>query len=95
MIIILLLLLVLMYIYINKTENFEIYWYGSPVKPLEFTDINPQYPYWQSQCPFWNSRIGQTSNMSYDLRGDPIIQQKLPFIWNNASISPIYNRSLC
>lgn len=41
--------------------------------------------------PFWNTRIGQTTNMSYDLRGDPIIIPKRNFLWNNSGLVPIYN----
>jgi len=52
-----------------------------------------------TNLPFWNTSVGQTTNMSYDIRGDQIIIPKFNnavrgsgFIWNNPSITPIYNR---
>lgn len=41
--------------------------------------------------PWWNTSLGTTSNMSYDLRGDPSIIPRTEFIWNNSSTIPIYN----
>ncbi len=35
-----------------------------------------------TNLPWWNSR-GSTRNMSYDLRGDPLIIPPRQFIWNN------------
>ena len=43
---------------------------------------------------FNNTRMGQTSNMSYDLRGDPLIIRKYPFMWNYSTLTPIYNKHL-
>ena len=91
MIIILVLVLVLLYMYIRMNivyENYMVYWSGPPIDPYI-----PEYPYVR-EYPFWNSRIGQTTNMSYDLRGDPIIIPKYPFMWNYSTLTPIYNRSL-
>ena len=54
------------------------------------------YPFYQSFIPmnwYWNS-LGTTTNMSYDLRGDPIVIPKNNFIWNNSSLFPIHNRPL-
>jgi hypothetical protein len=45
--------------------------------------------------PFNNTRVGQTTNMSYDLRGDPLKIPKYSFMWNNSTITPIYNKQLC
>lgn len=41
-----------------------------------------------------NSRIGNTRNMSYDIRGDPIIIPKINLGWNYGIIQPIYNRNI-
>ena len=40
---------------------------------------------------WWNTSLGNTKNMSYDLRGDPLVIPKTQFPWNNSSLSPIYN----
>lgn len=90
MINILILVLILIFFYVNQDnyyENFMVYWSSGPVQPLD--DVN-YYPNW----PFWNSRVGQTSNMSYDLRGDPLIIPKYSFMWNYSTLTPIYNKSL-
>jgi len=44
--------------------------------------------------PFWNTALGNRRNMSYDIRGDPIIIPKTNFVWNNGTIFPIHNRRL-
>ncbi len=44
--------------------------------------------------PWWNTKLGMTTNMSYDLRGDPIIIPKNNFVWLNSSIMPIHNKSI-
>jgi hypothetical protein len=81
MIVILILVLVLILFYIDreKEENFMIYWSGPPIDNM----------------PFNNTRVGQTTNMSYDLRGDPLKIPKYSFMWNNSTITPIYNKQLC
>ena len=89
-ILILFFVLILFYIYLLLTEKvyyekFMIYWSGPPVSDEGIFD----------NLPFWNTRIGQTSNMSYDLRGDPLIIPKYPFMWNNSTLTPIYNKQLC
>ncbi len=92
MIIIIISILILIYFYINQNniyENFMIYWSGGPVETIK--DINREY---YPNYPFWNSRIGQTSNMSYDIRGDPIKIAKYPYMWNYSTLTPIYNKSL-
>lgn len=68
-------------------ENFMIYWSGPPVSSMYDVDNN-------FNLPFWNMRFGQTSNMSYDLRGDPLIIPKTPFMWNNSTLTPIYNKGV-
>jgi hypothetical protein len=108
-IIILIVILVLIYIY-NKlyVEEFAVYWSGAPVRgivPLPFYSSTANYDksYGQAQVPmaygytnfpFNNTRLGQTKNMSYDLRGDPLIIPKYPFMWNYSTLTPIYNRSI-
>lgn len=91
LILFLILILFYVYIYLSNTlhyENFMIYWSGPAVSPMSDVD---NYANW----PFWNMRFGQTSNMSYDLRGDPLIIPKTPFMWNNSTLTPIYNKGLC
>lgn len=47
--------------------------------------------------PFWNTQLGSTRNMSYDLRGDvPIgpIDRSIVGPWNISSTTPIYNKPL-
>jgi len=44
-----------------------------------------------TNLPWWNTSLGTTSNMSYDLRGDPMVIPRTNFIWNNSSTVPIYN----
>ena len=65
-----------------------VYWSGGPVEPLPIIDDHTNWP-------FWNSRVGQTTNMSYDLRGDPLVIPKYPFMWNYSTLTPIYNKKLC
>lgn len=89
-IVILLVILIVIYLYvycINKKEDYMVYWSGMPVEPLENIRYYPNYP-------FWNSRIGQTTNMSYDLRGDPLQIPKYPYMWNYSTLTPIYNRGI-
>lgn len=91
MIFILILILVLIYFYIHQeylNEYFLVYWSGSPIEPLE-------YSVKQTNWPFWNSRVGQTTNMSYDLRGEPLTIPKYPFMWNYSTLTPIQNKKLC
>jgi hypothetical protein len=90
MIIILILIIILIFFYINQCnfyEDFMVYWSGDLVQPIVGVQKYPNYP-------FWNSRIGQTSNMSYDLRGDPLTIPKYPYMWNYSTLTPIHNKSL-
>ena len=80
---ILILALILILLFINNNNLFE-----------NFTNFLIPYSNGYTNLPWWNTRIGNTSNMSYDLRGDPIIIPKNQFIWNNSSIFPIYNKSI-
>lgn len=47
-----------------------------------------------TNLPWSNTQLGNTTNMSYDLRGDPLIIPKNNFVWLNSSIFPIYNKSI-
>jgi predicted permease len=47
-----------------------------------------------TNLPWWNTPLGNTTNMSYDLRGDPLIIPRTNFVWNNSSILPIYNQGV-
>ena len=44
--------------------------------------------------PFNNTQVGTKTNMSYDIRGEPIIIPHQNFVWNNSEISPIHNEPL-
>lgn len=46
-----------------------------------------------TNLPWWNTPLGNTSNMSYDLRSDPLVIPRTNFVWNNSSTFPIYNGS--
>ena len=72
-----------------------------PMYPL----INPANSPYQSgwyipwsngytDLPWWNTSLGNTSNMSYDLRGDPLIIPRTNFVWNNGTNFPIYNEPI-
>lgn len=47
-----------------------------------------------TNLPWWNTSLGNTTNMSYDLRGDPLIIPRTDFVWNNSSTFPIYNSQI-
>ena len=47
-----------------------------------------------TNLPWWNTPLGNTTNMSYDLRGDPLIIPRTDFVWNNSSTFPIYNQPM-
>ncbi len=45
-----------------------------------------------TDLPWENRLVGTTSNMSYDLRGDPmVIPRQTISPWNNPEVYPIYN----
>ena len=75
--------------------------YKYPAYPL----VDPAYsPYWYgyyipwsngyTDLPWNNTSLGNTTNMSYDLRGDPLIIPRTNFAWNNGTNFPIYNQSV-
>jgi hypothetical protein len=69
----------------NVFENFTMY-----------STYQGFYPFWNgySNFPFNNTNLGTTKNMSYDLRGDPLVIPRTQFPWNNSSIYPIYNNGI-
>ena len=77
--IIILLFLIVLYINIDVFESFGIH-------NLQYFD--------HTNFLFNNTRLGTTNNMSYDLRGDPIIIPPEQYIWNNPETYPIYNTSI-
>lgn len=73
--------------------------YKMPLYPL----INPAYSgnWWSyfipnsngyTNFPWWNTPLGNTTNMSYDIRGDPFPIPRTNFVWNNGTNFPIYNQ---
>ena len=79
-------IILLLFFLIAFFVNFEVFENFNINKYLQFQD--------HTSYPFNNMRIGNTSNMSYDLRGDPLIIPHGEFIWNNSEIYPIYNTSI-
>jgi hypothetical protein len=69
-------------------ENFSMY--------NTYQSAFPSVPWWNgyTDLPWNNSRLGNTNNMSYDLRGDPMVIPRTQFPWNNSSLVPIYNQGI-
>ena len=38
---------------------------------------------------------GNTRNMSYDIRGDPLVIPYEPAVWNTGTVFPIHNNNIC
>ncbi len=82
---ILIIILVIFYISGKYIENFSVYWSGGfipgilPQRNLDGTYRN---------MPFGTIRTGQTTNMSYDLRNDPLIILKYPSLFNYSTLTP-------
>ena len=79
-IIIVILFLLALFVNIEVFESFSISRY------LQYGD--------HTNFPFNNTRLGNTTNMSYDLRGDPLIIPPEEYTWNNPGSYPIYNTSI-
>lgn len=67
-----------------------------PMYPLTNSSTNWFYNFFPilngyTNFPWWNTSLGNTANMSYDIRGDPLVIPRTNFIWNNSSTYPIYN----
>lgn len=96
-----LIILVIFYIYFNTNienfiENFNVYQSYQSFIPQSLNLFNYFIPQTNgyTNLPWWNTRLGNTNNMSYDIRGDPIIIPRTNFIWNNGTVFPIYNSSV-
>jgi hypothetical protein len=73
--------------------------YKYPMYPLTNSPANWFYNFFPilngyTNLPWNNMALGTTSNMSYDLRGDPLVIPRNNFIWNNSSTFPIYNHPI-
>ena len=99
---IIILILILIFFYINQDrwiETFSMYQTFQSFAPLNVYKY-PFYPtfmsYWNgyTNFPWWNTSLGNTSNMSYDLRGDPLVIPRSNFVWQNATRFPIYNQGV-
>jgi predicted PurR-regulated permease PerM len=66
---------------INKNDKIE-----------KFNDR--MYQSTHTNFPFWNTQIGSTRNMSYDLRGDIPLKWSYTGPWLNSSWFPIHNKPL-
>lgn len=76
----------------SEPEHFwaEEYCSGESSAPY----VDPQYCFSSTMWPFWNISLGTRRNMSYDLRGDPLIIPKQFVPFNMSPNTPIYNRPL-
>ena len=99
------LILVIILIYINQSfiiekfypyQTFQSFVPANTYKyPNFLMGLNPNpNPNAYTNLPWWNTPFGNTTNMSYDLRGDPLVIPRTIFPWNNSSIYPIYNQSV-
>jgi len=88
--IILLIILIVLILCENNLETFSLYSIHQQFFP--HIPFNPIYQ--STNFPWWNTMLGNTTNMSYDLRGDPLIIPRTNYVWNNSTIFPIYNRSI-
>lgn len=80
-------ILILILFYLNPTICIEKF-SGYPI----FQSFIP-WANGYTNLPWWNTQIGNKSNMSYDLRGDPLVIPLPPYelVWNNPTKFPIYN----
>lgn len=89
---IIILILILVIFIINYSliiENFPINTYKFPIGSLFDSWYSDSNEYTDNE---WNNiRLGNTRNMSYDIRGDPLEIPVTNFVWNNATTFPIYN----
>ena len=72
--------------------------YKFPAYPLVSPAMSPYelgyyipYSNGYTDLPWNNTSLGNTTNMSYDIRGDPLIIPRTNFVWNNGTNFPIYN----
>lgn len=90
--------IVLIFMALSFVMGFKFVENFAPVMSIRWPRIPPLKRWFvrtNNWWPWWNSQIGTTRNMSYDLRGDPFpIPRYNVGPWNNSSISPIYNKPL-
>ena len=107
LVIILLILVIFIINDSNILEKFGGYQMYQQFIPFYPTNINTyKYPptsgWWNNlgipvlngstDLPWNNTELGVTSNMSYDLRGDPMVIPRVQISpWNNPEVYPIYN----
>lgn len=90
----------------EKFGGYQMYQQFVPLNPMvPFVPMNTyKYPstgwFWggvpyfngSTDLPWENRLVGTTRNMSYDLRGDPlVIPRQTISPWNNPEVYPIYN----
>lgn len=72
---------------------FILFFFSSPKIELldNYVYVPDYYPSTHTGYPFWNTQIGTTRNMSYDLRGDVPIANQGWFPFNMGTTIPIQN----
>ena len=92
------LLLILWFPYIfNRNKRYDHY---DIITSPTYQEYNDEYrshydPYdTHTNFPFWNSQLGSTRNMSYDLRGDVPIPHYMNIPFNMGTRVPIRNKPL-
>lgn len=99
------LIILIIFFYVNQEaliEKFNDYQTFFPIFPIntyKYPMLNSSGYYipWSNgytNLPWWNTSLGNTSNMSYDIRGDPLIIPRTNFAWNNGTTFPIYNQTV-
>ena len=81
---------------VDKLENGKEKFYGG-YRSNNYSPWLDDDNYWlntHTNFPFWNSQLGSTRNMSYDLRGDVPIYPGYVGPWNISSTAPIQNKPL-
>lgn len=95
---ILYILLLLLIIFIisesNVVEQFGGYQLYQSFIPFNWYWNGLPYFNGYANLPWNNSSFGNTTNMSYDLRGDPMMIPRINLPWSNSSLTPIYNGSI-
>jgi hypothetical protein len=76
---ILILFIILLCIIISTRETFIHDIFPNNVIPI--IDFN-----------WWKPKLRYTKNMSYDLRGNPLIIPAREYVWNNPKVVPKFNR---
>jgi len=87
-IIALIMLFIVLYVTIRTKYN-----YNSNIENY-LPYITDPYTHTYTDFPFWNTQIGSTRNMSYDLRGDVPIPYHMWTPFNMSSRIPIQNKPL-